>query len=193
VSSIQRWEARGKAPYSRARRLAEVLGTDLSALARPMAVAAGRPAEVKPLRAVRRRQRIGARLAAARAGVSYSALLSWERGTTRPSWSQARALSRALGVPVDVVFRAAGLTVPRHLNPNRWRAQDLPMILMELRHWHGRTQREMAEIAGVTAGTVRAWERGRQRPGRRALQRLDGRLGQVRLTDLPTAVAGLSI
>jgi transcriptional regulator with XRE-family HTH domain len=193
VSSIQRWESRARAPYARARRLAAALGTDLDALARPVVLASARPVEVTPLRALRRRQRLGARTVATRAGVSYSVLLSWERGATRPSWAQARALSRAIDAPVDIVFRAAGLEAPRHLNPRRWQARDLPMILMELRHWHGRTQREMADIAGVTAGTVRAWERGRQRPGRRALERLDRRLGQARLTDLPTAVVGMSI
>jgi transcriptional regulator with XRE-family HTH domain len=193
VSSIQRWESRARAPYARARLLAEALGTDLEALSRPVVLASARPIEVTPLRALRRRHGLGARSVAARAGVSYSVLLSWERGATRPSWAQARALSRAMGAPVEMVFRAAGLQAPRHLNPNRWRAPDLPMILMELRHWHGRTQREMAEVAGVTAGTVRAWERGRQRPGRQALERLDRRLGQARLTDLPSAVVGMSI
>lgn len=193
VSSIQRWETRAVAPYGKAMALAEALGVEIQALSRPVALACARPVEVTPLRALRRRQGLSAQLVATRADVSYSMLLAWERGASQPSWAQARALSPALGVPVDVVFRAAGLPAPRHLNPTRWRMPDLPMILMELRRWHGRTQSEMAEIAGVTAGTVRAWERGRQRPGRRALERLDRCLGQARLTDLPMAVVGLSI
>jgi transcriptional regulator with XRE-family HTH domain len=118
-------------------------------------------------------------LVAGRVGVSATVLLSWERGTTRPSWAQARALGTALTVPVAEIFTSMGLEPPRHLNRATWQLEDLPDVLFELRRWNGLTQQEWADLAGVTAGTVRAWERGRQGPGRAALLRLDAALGGI--------------
>ncbi|HEU5034348.1 MAG TPA: helix-turn-helix domain-containing protein [Mycobacteriales bacterium] len=185
VSSIQRWERHGRAPHAQARRLAAALGTDLAALARP-ALAPPPPKRVAlPLRRLRRQTHLSARLVAARVGVSTSALLGWERGSSRPTWAQARRLARALAVPVEDVFVAAALDPPRHLDPHHWTAAQLPAILTELRRWHGSTQAELGTLVGVTAATVSAWEHGRQRPRRSALAQLERQLCHTaRLTAL---------
>lgn len=179
VSSIQRWEHSGIAPYRQALRLADALDTDVDTLARPvMAVESVRPA-AGPLRILRRSRLLSSRIVAARVGASRTVLLSWERGSTHPSWAQARALADALAVPVRDIFAAVGLEPPRHLNRAHWRVEDLAPVLLELRRWNGLTQQEWGDLAGVTAGTVRAWERSRHRPGRAALRRLDAQLGYV--------------
>jgi transcriptional regulator with XRE-family HTH domain len=185
VTSVQRWEQDGRAPSRRARRLAEVLEVDLAMLARPALVRKPSAQPASPLRRLRRRRNLSSRLVAARAGITPASLLAWERGCATPSWGQARAVARALAVPAAEVFSAVGLASPRHLNPALWTADDLPEILSELRRWQGWTQQGLAELLGVGAATLRSWERGRQRPRRRALERLDELLGITpRLADV---------
>jgi transcriptional regulator with XRE-family HTH domain len=185
VTSVQRWEQLGRAPYRQARRLAEVLGVDLDALSRPAVASAVPPRVNSSLRRLRRARNLSTRLVAARAGVTPSVLLSWERGANKPSWAQARALSRALAAPVEEVFAAVDMSSPRHLDPAKWRACDVPAILREVRLWQGWTQGQVADLLGVGAATVRAWEGGRQQPRRRSLERLD------RCLDAPTRLADL--
>jgi transcriptional regulator with XRE-family HTH domain len=185
VTSVQRWEQFGRAPHRQAQRLAEVLRVELDTLSRPSVARPTSAPVASPLRRLRRSRNLSARLVAARAGESPSVLLSWERGANRPSWAQARALARALAAPAEDVFAAVGIASPRHLDPARWRAEDLPAILRELRMWQGWTQGQLADLLGVGSATVRAWERGRQRPRRKPLERLDRRLDVTpKLADL---------
>jgi transcriptional regulator with XRE-family HTH domain len=185
VTSVQRWEQFGRAPYRQAQRLAHVLCVDLETLGRPSVARPPSAPVASPLRRLRRSRNFTACLVAARAGESPAVLLSWERGANRPSWAQARALARALAAPIEEVFAAVGMASPRHLDPSRWKAEDLPAILRELRMWQGWTQGQLAELLGVGSATVRAWERGRQRPRRKPLERLDLRLDVTpRLADL---------
>lgn len=186
VSSIQRWERHARAPYAQAQRLAAALRTDLAGLARPVAAPPPAPRRDQPLRRLRQGRHLGSGVVAARVGVSRSALLAWERGSSRPSWAQARRLAHALALPTEQVFTAAGLDAPRHLDPHRWGGADLPAILAELRRWEGATQEEFGALLGVTAATVSAWEHGRQRPRGTALRRLDQRLR------VPARLAGLA-
>ena len=173
VTTIQRWERQGRAPYRQALALAAALGTDLAALARPVAgQPLPRPADT-PLRRLRQQRDLSLPVVAARTGVPCSSLDAWERGASRPSWAQARALARALSVPVPQVFAAAGLESPRYLDPARWAPGRLPAVLVELRRWQGWTQQDLADLLGVSSTTVRAWEKGRQRPRPGALDPLD--------------------
>ncbi|MGE5134480.1 MAG: helix-turn-helix domain-containing protein [Gemmatimonadota bacterium] len=173
VTTIQRWERQGRAPYRQAMALAAALGADLAALARPLAVAPPPKPAGTPLRRLRQQRDLSPGVVAARAGVPCSSLDAWERGASRPSWAQARALARALSVPVAQVFAAAGLESPRHLDPARWAPECLPAVLAELRRWQGWTQQDLAVLLGVSSTTIRAWEKGRQRPRAGALDRLD--------------------
>jgi transcriptional regulator with XRE-family HTH domain len=185
VSTYQRWERRGRVPATRYADLAALLGVDPAELRRPV-VAVPRPAPtVSALRRIRRRRYLSARCVAERAGCSQAALWSWERGTTRPTWAQARRLAAALGAPVGEVFAAAGLDSPEHLDRATWRRGDLPVVLRELRVWSGLTQRELGAAVGVTSLTVSAWEQGRRRPRRGSLVRLQRVLPGVPVSTLP--------
>jgi transcriptional regulator with XRE-family HTH domain len=185
VTSIQRWEHLRRAPYRQACLLADILETDVAALSRPVLAPTVPRREQSPLRRLRRRRNLTTRVVAGRVRVSSSALLAWERGASRPSWAQARALARALAVPVEDVFAVVGLEPPRHLDPTHWTPQSLPAVLAELRRWQGWTQEDLAALVGVGSGTVRAWEQGRQRPRAAPLQRLDEQLGATaRLSDM---------
>ena len=172
ITTIQRWERQGRAPYRQALALAGALGAGLPALMRPVLVhPQPRPAS-SPLRRLRLHKQLSPGVVAARAAVPLSSLQAWERGAARPSWAQARALARAMSLPVAQVFAAAGLEPPRYLDPSRWAPQHLPEVLAELRRWQGWTQEDLAGLAGVSVSTVRAWEKGRQRPRERALEQL---------------------
>lgn len=172
ITTIQRWERQGRAPYQQALALAGALGAGLPALMRPVLVRPQPRPAGSPLRRLRLHKELSPAVVAARAGVPLSSLQAWERAAARPSWAQARALARALSLPVGQVFAAAGLEPPHYLDPSRWMPQHLPAVLAELRRWQGWTQEDLAGLAGVSVSTVRAWEKGRQRPRDRALERL---------------------
>src|SRR5439155_22927773 len=80
VTTIQRWERTGLAPYRRAQALATALGTTLDALAAPEPGQPKRAHADHALRRLRRSRRLSAAVVAARVDVSISALLAWERG-----------------------------------------------------------------------------------------------------------------
>jgi len=186
-NTVRRWERESRVPGRRIPVLLAALRTELPALARPAVARTQRAPVVTPLRRLREQRQLSLRLLAARAHVSPLSLEAWERGTSRPDWAQARALARALKCPVADVFTATGLKRPSHLDASAWTAAQLPAILAELRRWNGWTQQDLALMAGVTAGTVRAWEQGRHRPRPAALKRLDERLrAPVRLSRLPS-------
>lgn len=179
VSTVQRWEQQGRAPLRQALAVVRALGTSIDELGRPVLVVAGPPVTTSPLRRLRRHRHLPVRVVASRVGVSPAALRAWERGTNQPSWTHARALARALGVPPQHVFDAAGMSPPAYLDPRRWTFGDLRHILRELRQWRGMTQDELATALGVSTATVGAWEAGRQRPRRGSLRRLDEVLGSA--------------
>lgn len=175
-TTAQRWERERRAPHRRAVAMAAELGVDLSALMRPALVRARPRPVVPPLRRIRLQRELSLRIVAGRVGVNSSSLKAWECGISQPSWAHARVLARVLKVPVSQVFAATGLDVPRHLDPARWTAGQLPAILTELRRWQGWTQRDLARVTGVSVTTVRAWEGGHRRPRPGALGRLDQHL-----------------
>jgi transcriptional regulator with XRE-family HTH domain len=185
VTSVQRWEQHGRAPLRQAERIARALSVDLEVLARPTVAPRPAPRVTRPLRRLRRSRNLSTGLVAARTGVARGVLLSWERGCSTPSWGQARALARALAVPVEEVFAAAGMPTPQHLDPAGWRSEALDAILRELRMWQAMTQEQLAARLGVSPTTVRAWEGDRQRPRRAALEAFDRMLGvSPRLVDI---------
>lgn len=173
VSTVQRWEKIRRAPHHQAFRLARVLHVRLIDLASLCLVPESSKPSASALRRARQKRHLPTRLVAARVGVSVGALRSWESNRTRPTWAHARQLSLALAVDVSEIFEAAGLTPPTHLDSDRWAVGDLSGILSDLRRWHGLTQRDVADRVGVCEGTVRSWEKGRQRPYLTTLRRLD--------------------
>lgn len=107
-------------------------------------------------------------------GVDPSSIQNWEAGTRQPLRWIAKAVEPVLDKLESDLWSAKSLT-------RRWRLQSLGSIteaatrlseslpdhLRQARRRIGLTQRELAGRLAISASTVRAWEAGRRRPGRR--------------------------
>ncbi len=165
---IYNWEAgRARIPTSHLDALAETFSLDVGTLQRLLRRwsewrAPSDPPST-PLRRLRRQAGLTQSELAQRAGVGLTSLKSWERGAP-VSLQGVRGIARALELPAVTVTRAAGLSLPRELQPSLWRRGDLPRVLATLRQWSQLTQQELAEMCGCSVSSVRAWESGRLRP-----------------------------
>jgi len=170
-TTVRRWERSGRAPAGSIDRLLDRLGTDVL---RPQpAPRPPDPVRRNGLAAMRRRAGLSARAIAELLEVSQSTVFAWERGARRPRWPSLRALAKAYRQPAAAVFAAAGQAAPQHLRSGPWPDNALPQVLPEMRRWYGCTQGQLADVLGVSASAVIAWERGRNAPGRRARRALD--------------------
>jgi transcriptional regulator with XRE-family HTH domain len=175
-ASVYNWETgRARIPVDHVPVLAEVLCIEAGTLHELLATAPPTvppPLPVTQLRQLRRRTGLSQAHVARRIGTTRHRLGAWERGEP-PTLSALRRLAVVYGVPVSRVARAAGVPAPLLLDPRRWSPGDLPQVLLVLRQWSGLTQRGLAERCGCSLSTVRAWERGRGRPGDRSRGRVE--------------------
>ncbi len=175
-SRVYNWEAgRARIPLRHVSDLAEVLRVETGALREILASAPSgpNPAGLTELRRLRRRTGLSQAHVARSIGATRHRLGAWERGQRQPPLSAVRRLAAVYGVPTAQVARAAGVPAPRVLDVQGWSRGDLPAALVALRQWSGLTQRALAEHCGCSTSTVRAWERGRGRPGERTRIRVE--------------------
>jgi transcriptional regulator with XRE-family HTH domain len=175
-ASVYNWEAgRARIPVDRVPVIAEVLRIEAGTLQQLLASAPPTvppPPPVTELRQLRRRTGLSQAHVARRIGATRHRLGAWERGE-RPPLSALRRLAVVYGVPVSRVARAAAVPAPPLLDPRCWSPGDLPQVLLLLRQWSGLTQQGLAERCECSTSTVRAWERGRGRPGNRSRDRVE--------------------
>lgn len=113
------------------------------------------------IRAARRAQGLSHTAMARKLGVDPSTILNWERGRRHPParfWPRILGLISREEVPLDA---------------------PLPDRLLAYRLAHGLTQAELGALVGVASSQVWNWERGRTRPNRIHLNRVEEVLGNV--------------
>lgn len=117
-----------------------------------------------PLRELRRSRGLPLALAASEAKVSRSRLRQAEAGTRPLPLAAVRRLALLYARPVAEVAAVAGCPAPRHLVSAPVPGGAVHLRLAEALAWSGRTCVDLAGELGVSAGTVRRWCRGEQRP-----------------------------
>jgi transcriptional regulator with XRE-family HTH domain len=183
VSTVYNWEAgRVRIPSEHLGVLAGLLRLDRTTLHQLLSthpVHSGPGRATSQLRRLRLRRGLSQGQVARLIGMSRHSVGAWERGA-RPPLAAIRRLAGVYAVSVSTVARAADVSPPELLDPDRWAPGTLPRVLTVLRDWSGLTQAEVAERCGCSRASVRNWERGRTEPSpalRAALERM------YRLTD----------
>ena len=181
------WETgRTRAPTWALRRLAVAVGADLDDLVSAARRRPDGPAGRTTLAMMRKRARMTQREAAAVLGVSASSLGRYETGRRRVDLPTARSMAQVYRVPLPRVLAAAGLAPQPMLPTLGWTADQLPAVLIDLRHAAGASLSQVARYAGVSHPTVRRWETGESSPSPGALATLElhYRVRRGRLTTL---------